>query len=685
MGKSNESSKNIAPEQSGVDMKRIKDMMGPLPDEQKQLPLKDEDELAEKVITPSTAPEVAEPNREITDAANEANETLKAMSSDLGTANITRIADDDTLSDSLALNESPLTDASEDEGLVADDTSTVKAVDDIIAHEADTVLEAEDEARDTTAEAKPPKRGFKEWFKDIWAKPAGRWGIIGGASLFIIILFAIPQSRYFVLNNLSIRSSVGITIIDSSTQLPLKDVTVSVAGNTAQTDNDGNARLYHVRLGATTLQVSKRAFTGIDQKVTVGWGSNPLSQLSLNPSGSQYTFTVTDYLSGKPVERVQAVSGEGNAASDDTGKIVLTLDNSGKKDTDEVEVSFVLAGYRTETIKINLATKTATGVKLVNSRKEVFVSNRSGKYDIYTVDIDGKNEKKIISATGLERADLALAPQQGSATAAYIASRENVRNSDGYLLSTLYFLDTDSGILTKADQSEQIQAIGWSNDGRLIYVKIAAGTSSGNNKRFRLQSVNSKNVSDNKELASANYFNDVVMAGNRVLYAPSSALKDTTPGLFAINSDGGGLLKITDKEIYNIFRTDYNTVTVDASGSFFTYLIGSPASSLSSVPAPSTTNHLYVDNQAGTKGLWVDNRDGKGVLLAYDKTNKKDTVLASVGGLKLPVVWLSDSVAVYRLNDGKQSADYAVSTEGGTPQKITDLTDVDGVSRWYGY
>jgi len=682
MGKSKKSTDTPAPDPNGVDMDHIKELMGPLPNEQALPPADTKKSKAGEVIAPTTAPEVPKQNQEITAAAEEANESIRAMAPDLGKSAITKIVDEPVMpvDPSIFDDETPM-----NEGVVADDPATVSAVDAIVAQEGDKVLEAEDEAREGEAVKKTPESGFKQRLKELWAKPAVRWASMVGLVLLVAAIVGLPASRYFILNNVGVRSSVGVTVIDNSTQLPLKNVTVSAAGVSAITDSNGNAKLEHVKLGSTTLHITKRAFATLDRRVTIGWGSNPLGSFRVSPAGEQYTFIVTDFLSGKTLEKAQASGEEGNAASDKTGKIILTLDTSNKADSDILSVDISLDGYRNETVKFASGTKTTTQVKLVSAYKDVFVSNRSGKYDIYTVDIDGKNEKKIISGSGLERNDLALVPLQNSNMTAFAATRENVRNSDGYLLTTLYMLDEDSGILTKVDQSEQIQMIGWSSDGRLIYVKIAAGTSSGNNKRFRLVSLNSKNTGDIKELASANYFNDVVLAGNKVLYSPYSALQDANPGLYSINTDGSGSVRVTDKEIYNIFRTDYSTVTVDAGGHYYTYPIGSAASSFASTTTPATTNHLYIDNTNGSKSLWTDTRDGKGVLLNYDKTSKKDTSLATVAGLKLPVRWLSDTVAIYRVSDGKQTSDYAVSTEGGQPVKITELTDVEGVTRWYYY
>lgn len=687
-----------------VDMDRIKSMMGPLPDEKnedkKPTTEKPKDDKPKSKDEPATAPVLSKVNTEVAEAAEEANASLKAMSDDLDkvTPN-SNIESDHLLADgdhgpdatsewldSLSEPEAGAAPVVGD-GVAGDDPKTSEAVEDIVAHEGDTVLEAEDEKRESIGAPKPKqKRNFKGWMRNVWSKPAARWGIITGVILAILATAVIPASRYYILNNVGIRASVKVTVVDSSTLQPLKNVTVSIGGNSVETDSKGAAKLEHLKLGNANLQFAKRGFTTLTQKITVGWGSNPQDQLRLVASGVKYSFLVTDYLSGKPIEKAEASSGEGDAVSDKNGKIVLSLDISGKAETDQLTVQIAASNYRTETVKITANNKVINPVKMVPARKDVFVSNRSGKYDLYTIDIDGKNEKKIVNGSGIERPDMQLVVQQNADLAALVATRENVRNSDGYLLSTLYFVDTQSGNLAKVDQSEQIQLIGWSSDGRLVYVKIIAGASGANPKRYRLISQSSKNVSDKKEIASANAFNDVLMAGDKVLYAPSNALNDNpNPGFFVVNADGTNSLTVTNKETYNIFRTDYSTVTINAEGKDYTYKIGAAASSLSATSSPTTVNRLYVDGVNNSKSLWVDSRDGKGLLLSYDKATQKDTTLTTLVGIKAPIFWLNDNVVVYRVNDGRQTADYAVSTNGGEAKKISDVSDINGIDRWYYY
>jgi hypothetical protein len=484
MSKKNGSTPEL-PEQNPMD-RHVEAIMGPAPD------------AAPPASKPQSIkiiqPDEAEQSKSLAGAAEEANEVLRSMDPTLDGAGIEKIADDDALpvlepaeqaEDAAAPSVPEVTDQPEpvsdqpegtapepmpaDDGM--DDPLTEKAVDDIIAEEGDVVLAAEDAKRGSEeVELTPIKKRHqaRNWLKSIWEKPAGRWGIIGGSAAIVLAIAVIPNTRYFALNTVGVRSSLSLTIIDSSNDQPLKNVQVSAAGVSGQTDSNGKIKLEHVRLGRTKLLIEKRAFAAITRDITVGWGSNPLGEFSVTAVGTQYSFTITDFMSGKPIANAEASSGEGNAHADKDGKIILTLDTSTKNDADQVTVAISADNYRTENVNLTVNNKEAQAVKLVPSRKHVFISKRSGKYDVYSVNVDGKNERKVVSGTGLERDDIVLVPHQADDVAALVATRENVRNSSGFLLSTLYVLNTDTGDLVKIDQSEQIQLIGWSSDQHLI-------------------------------------------------------------------------------------------------------------------------------------------------------------------------------------------------------------------------
>lgn len=569
---------------------------------------------------------------------------------------------------------------------IASDPVIDKAVDEIRASDSDKLLDAEDEERER--ENQPAQKDKAEtpigvFLRKVWANPASRWGVIIGSFLLLCALAVIPNSRYFILNTAQVRASLEVTVIDNTTLQPLKNVTVRAAGAEAQTNSDGFAKLEKIKLGRTELSIEKRAFSPITRTLTIGWGSNKQGEQRVIAVGTQYTLYVRDFMSGKAIERAEAASGDGNASSDNEGKIILTLDTADQEDYSQLNIKISADGFRTETVNITVNNREAQSVDLVPARKHVFVTKRSGKYEVYSINVDGKNEERVVSGMGNERDDLALVPHPTKNLFAYVATRENTRNSSGYLLSTVYVVDMDNGNdIVKIDQSEQVQVLGWSEDDRLIYAKIAAGASGTDPKRHRIVSFNSNDYSDTKEIASANSFNEVLMAGNRVYFAPSNIFNEAESAVYMTKSDGSDKQKILDKEAFALVRVGHDRLAINADNTWYDYNLGSPQAG--SGQAPSSRNGwLFTDSPNKQFSLWVDSRDGKGVLLNRNLSTGDDSLLVERGGLRLPVYWLRDNYIIYRVADGRETADYVLNLDGGEPRKITDVTDSAGLSRWY--
>lgn len=566
-----------------------------------------------------------------------------------------------------------------------DNPETSKAVDEIIAAEGDAVLEAEDDKK--LSEAFDNKKSsfkdkLKKFFGKWWGNPKYRKLSLAGFGILLAILLGLPPTRYFMLNTVGVRASASLTVLDESTTQPLKNVTVAIGNNTAKTDQEGKVKLSRLKLGPTQLKVEKRAFAVESRQVTIGLGSNPLGEESLTPTGSQYVFKVTDFLSGKPVAKAEAVSGEASALSDEEGKIVLTVE-----DSEQEELKVIITGelYRNEELTLGIEDRSEQKLELVPGRKQIFVSKRSGKYDLYKIDVDGKNEEVLMAGSGKERDNMTVVAHPSEEIVAFVSTREGVRNSDGYLLSQLYIIDVKTAKPTLVTSSEQIQVVGWV-ESRLVYVKEAEGTSGSNPKRNRLLSYDYES-GDSDELASTNYFNDVLIAGSTVYYAQSSAYQPAgSYGLFRINADGSGRQAILNKEAWNVFRTEYDKLSISVpDGDWYEYRLGSSTASKASGPPAALRSKLYLDNEEDSFSLWVEERDGKGALLAYDVNVKTDKVVHSQNGLGTPLRWLSNKHVVFRIKSGQETADYVINIEGGEPRKIKDVTNTNGIDSWYYY
>lgn len=559
-------------------------------------------------------------------------------------------------------------------------TQTDQAVDDIIATESDALLKAEDEKLAEAFKPEPvkTKRGIvRRFFGNKVVRIALVLALIAG----IAAAATVPTSRYYLLNTAGVRSSASVTVLDSSTQQPLKGVKVNLAGEATETNEEGKAQFSNIKLGQTDLVIEKRAFAPITQPLVIGWGSNPLPEYQLTPTGSQYTFIVTDYLSGKPVDNVEAASNEASAQSNEKGEIKLTID---QQDDTPRDVIISGDGYREEKFQLNLDQKEPLAISLVPARKHVFISKRSGKYDVYKVDVDGQNEKLVLPGTGSERDDMVLISHPTAEVAALVSTKDNKRNNDGFLLSTLTVMNLNEETTKSVVTSERVQVIDWVGS-KVVYVAVKEGASGDSPDRHTLASYDYQ-TQEYHELAKSNYFNDVMVAGGKVYYAPTSTYAtETKAALYRVNADGSDKQELFNQEVWNIFRTNYDKLVFAVQQDWYELAIGQTKPGKISGEPPSQVSRVYIDNGSGSKALWVDSRDGKGVLLGYDTQTNEDTVIRTQGGLKDPIRWLSDNVVIYRISTESETADYVLNLDGGEPKKIRDVTNTSGVNTWYFY
>ena len=251
----------------------------------------------------------------------------------------------------------------------ASDPETDKAVDDIVAKESDKMLAIEDAKAQLLAEGSAEiDRGFwhrmKSGFSSFWYNPKARLSVFAIIFLTIAAAAVIPASRYFALNTLGVRASTSLRVVDEKTNQPLKNVEISLDGKSAKTDKDGKAKLEKIKLGNGELSVKKPAFADINQKVTIGWGSNPRSDIRLIAVGSRYTFVAKDFVSDKPA-KAEAISGEASARANDNGEIVLVVPD---QEEPIVEVEITGENYRSEIISLEVGDKNTHQIKMVPSK-----------------------------------------------------------------------------------------------------------------------------------------------------------------------------------------------------------------------------------------------------------------------------------------------------------------------------
>lgn len=557
-----------------------------------------------------------------------------------------------------------------------EDPKTDQAVDEITRAESDEILAAEDAktAPVTNNKKLSFKQKLKNFFSAWWANKWARRGTIAAIILLLIGSVAWPGSRYFILNTAGVRSSASLKITDRSTGMPLKNVSVMLGTLRTKTNGDGVASFKQIKLGVQDLQVERVAFAPINKKITIGWGSNPLPGIDLKAVGAQYVFNLSDYLSGKPINDAEIISGDASAFADKKGKVVLTLDNP---ESDTIEARIKTNDYREEKVSFAAATKTAFDMKMVPGTPVVYVSKQSGKYDLYKVDVDGKNKQKLLGGTGSERRDgISVAVSPNGAYAALVSSRGTKRDANRYLLDTLTLIDTKSGQSRVIDDAARIQLVDWVGN-QLVYVASYAAPSAAYAQRQRLVSYNTEQSAQHL-IATSDYFNGVASIGGAVYYAVAPSDPKLQPGLYKNRIEGGKQTTIFNKQVSTLVRTSESTVMLETMDGWYAYKIGDPTAHKDDAPTDPYANRQYFMAPGGMKSAWLDNRDGKGVLLVSQQKND-DKVIATAAGLGTPVRWLSKNTVLYRVNSNSETADYVKNIDGGEAKKISDVTATSGL------
>ncbi|PID99135.1 hypothetical protein CSA80_03410 [Candidatus Saccharibacteria bacterium] len=552
-----------------------------------------------------------------------------------------------------------------------DEKATEAAVDDILHSDADAALQDALAIPNKKATVMKPsiferlKNAWYFWWDNKWS----RYGTIAFGVLLALLVIFIKPVRNFVMNAVGVRSSVMVTVLDGATNLPLQKATVSVDGVSGKTGEDGKLRLSGIHLGAHEMKVSKLAFASVKKEIDFGMRIVDVGEVTLKPTGQKLTFQFTDYLSGKPVADVSLTSGEATAKSNKDGKAVITIAPGSTE-----SVKLTKEGLRTEEVELSEALQGLVQRKLVPSAPAIFVNKASGTYDVYKVYIDGKDRSVLLTGTGREKPNIMVSPKPDGSKVAVMASRDEKRNKDGYLLFGLYVVDTESGKLTNIGYAEEMMLLGWYGD-RLLYRQTVAGTSAANPNR---QKIIAYDFAANKrfQLASANQLADIHLVGDTLYYADFTAGPGAVGAFGRVHVETGAKKVLFTENAWRLQRIDYTKFKMQTSTTWFEYTLGTSAP-VASTPPTIYGHRYFFDDPDGKTSAWVDIRDNNGVLLLRNLDDGKDTELATQKNMQFPAYWLGKEAIVYRVVGPSETADYVISVHGGEARKIADVSQTE--------
>lgn len=517
-----------------------------------------------------------------------------------------------------------------------------------------------------------------------WLREPRHWLLIVlFLSVVLLVVLTIPASRYGSLNALGVRTKASLSVVDNSTDMPLKNVDVTIGAQTKTSDEEGRVEFDDLRLGKQKVRIERRAFAERNNTVVLGVRDNELGEYWLFPTGVQYQLTFHDFVAGVPIAGVEVTHDDVSAFSDDSGIATLTVDVA----VDETMIDVVAAaeGYRKEQLSLPIDQTDQVRVTLSPELKHVYVRPPPSEPDIMAAYLDGEGEVTLLEATGLERRDITIVPHPNENRVAVFTTQDDARSPDEFLLTTLTIIDVQSGEASSIAQSERLQPVGWYGD-RFVYVKARSGVTGMDTRRHQLISYD-YNADRDTLLATSNYFNAILPTERYIYYAPSSIFLEESTTLRRASPDGSVDESVTIQEAWSVYRHDFRTFAFATNSQWYEYDLLTGDVVERSEESDTITSRLYLQNPLRDDWYVTSHRDddhGR-ELLFYDNDDESYATLVQGGDLRHPVRWLHESIVVYRVEVDEQFVDYAYHFDGEEPRKLWSVGASSGLERWYSF
>lgn len=540
--------------------------------------------------------------------------------------------------------------------------------------------------------------GHAYWARKKWTIPVTVLGLL-------VLLLAVPFTRYSLLG-LVWKQDVSVTVLDSVTDQPVTGASVSAGGVLAQTDNRGVAKL-HVGVGGHSMTVTKKYYRTYRGKLFASMFGQSTASANLVATGRQVPVTVTDYITGKPIENAVFTAAGTTAKTDAKGQATLVLPTGQASQDATLERS----GFNTQKVSVLVTSRqvTTNNFTLTPSGKLYFLSNQSGSIDVVKTDLDGKNRKTVLAGTGKE----------DSYTTSLLASRDwkylaLLSKRDGQ--QGVYLIDTTTDKTTNID-SGSAQAtftlVGWSGDTFVYQVNrgnVPIWQSGGSSlKSYDANGGKLYNLDQTTGEGTSQYdygstsFSTVALLGNEVAYTKNwgssqypNHLSGKSVSLISVNPDGSNKHSVKDFPIpssaqyyYGVNVSQYapndlylQVPNNDGTNSYYDYEDGNVTAK--SDVTDDTFNKpypTYLVSPGGKKTFWSEVRDNKNTLFVGDADGQSRKQIATLSDYT-PYGWYSDN---YLLVSKNGSELYAMPTDGSKPPvKITDYYKPQLTYKGYG-
>ncbi len=494
--------------------------------------------------------------------------------------------------------------------------------------------------------------------------------VSGGVLMVVGALFALPLTRWFILNSLGFRGSLSVLVQEKTSNVTVTDVDVLIDEVVVgSTDVAGQLHVSQVKLGDRTIRLEKPGYSRQQLNQTVGLGLTKMNA-TVEAIGVKVVINAKNWLTNKPIPGAKLTSGEATATADKKGLATLIIPPSDEKTDIKIEAP----GYHARNIELDPGVFSKE-VTLVASAKNYFISKRDGNFDIFSSNLDGTNQKKIIEATGKENADfLQFSVHRSNKQAVLVATRDGARQNDR-IIAGVYKVDLEKASLTKIDEGSDVRLLDWAGD-TMLYTKTIPTVKYDDKNFARIQSYNVL-TSTLAEQARANYFQLALAAGDSLLFMAADAYRPiANADLTSVSlTNNARKTYLKDKQVSYGVQTNYGIVQLETVDGQYHQIDVSSGVATRIDRQPGSVKQFGLSQNA-TQVAFADKRDGKGALIVRNTKDGTEKIVTKEGGLVYPIRWVSSELIVARVATNQETADYVVDVTTGKMAKIVDVSNV---------
>lgn len=534
-------------------------------------------------------------------------------------------------------------------------------------------------------------KGLKAWWKGL----SKRTKIILSVVMSLVVLIgivALTPLKYPVVG-LVHQGQVTLIVVDDTTNLPIPDAQVGVGTVAVTTDKTGQVTLTGLKLGKTTVTINKHAYITKTAPVTIFWGPVRLGIVTIHSNGVLVKFSVTNWVSEKPVPGAKVTIGTASAVTSAAGLASVSLDPAAVVGAKAI---ITATGFTSTTVDINKVVAALNAATLVPSGSVYFFSNRSGgRIDLYSANLDGSGPTVILKGTGSEDTATGLLPSvTDPATMAIVSSRAGKHDNNGNLQHDLYLFNGTTQTITQIDTNVDFNNFRAWFGTNLVYIKENSDDSyviNAYDAKTKTKHTLTTLTKPTPDLNNYSYLNVNGLGDNgQNLYYSVQSSDVNQIGFYSIGLSGGSK-RLDAAQVNQSFRNSKDTMILAltpqggvtqvwkkftfASGAFVA-LPGEPASQ---------TDRGYADSPDGTHSVFVETRDGKSQLYLTDGAGNNDSAITTSGFVNQFVQWYNNQYVAYSTNQQGASTIAIVGIAGGPEKKVTDFFKGNGITYGGGY